>query len=64
MVEKYSVKDKHVKYNQLIAEGIVLVEKEGFDQALEKFDQAQNTISFGAPTLKIEPFIYRAMTFV
>jgi tetratricopeptide (TPR) repeat protein len=62
--EKFTPKDKHVKYNQLIAEGIVAIQQGSFDQALATFDQAQATISVGSPLLKIEPFIYRAMTFI
>lgn len=64
MAEKYTPKDKHITYNQLIAEGIVKVQQGQFENALEKFDQAQNVISVGNSSLKIEPFIYRAMSFV
>lgn len=62
--EKFSPKDKNIKYNQLIAEGIVMIHQEKFEKALEKFDEAQKTISQGCPTEKIEPYIYRAMTFI
>lgn len=47
--EKFSPKDKNIKYNQLIAEGIVLIHQEKFEKALEKFDEAQRTISQGCP---------------
>ena len=62
--EKYTPKDKFISYNQLIAEGVVKVNQKNFQQALEKFDQAQHVISNCSPNMKIEPFIYRAMTFV
>ena len=64
--EKYSPKDKYIHYNQLIAEGIVKVNEQKYQDALDKFDQAQNVISAGShnQNMKIEPFIYRAMTFV
>jgi hypothetical protein len=63
MAEKFISKDKHINYNQLLAEGIVKVNNKDFEGALNKFDEAQNAISTGNPTMKIEPFIYRAMTF-
>lgn len=63
MAEKFAPKDKYIKYNQLIAEGIVFVHQEQFQKALAKFDEAQTTISSGSAQ-KIEPYIYRAMTFV
>jgi hypothetical protein len=41
----------------------VFIHEEGFEKALEKFDEAQKTISSGLAE-KIEPYIYRAMTFI
>lgn len=38
MAEKFAPKDKYIKYNQLIAEGIVFVHHEQFQKALAKFD--------------------------
>jgi tetratricopeptide (TPR) repeat protein len=60
--EQFVPKDKQISYNQLLAEGIVLVKGRKFEAALKKFDEAQVVISqTGAE--KIEPLIYRAMTF-
>jgi hypothetical protein len=42
----------------------VHIQKGMFELALTTFDEAQNTISSGLTVLKIEPFIYRAMTFI
>lgn len=45
--ERFVPKDKYTRYNQLIAEGIVNINHQNFQKALEKFDEAQTTISSG-----------------
>ena len=62
--EKYIPKDRYISYNQLIAQGIVLVNNQKFNEALNKFDQAQTVASSSTGSTKIEPLIYRAMTFL